>query len=70
MLIDRFEEGVAVCEAEDGVRRIEPALLEAGLQEGDAIYFDGLLYRKDEALTAARRSVIASKMQRLRKFKR
>lgn len=50
LIIDRFEDGFAVCENDNSLDRIPLSLIDPDAHEGDVIYIgeDGLYHRDDE----------------------
>lgn len=67
-IIDRFEEDMAVCEAQaDGtMRNICRALLPAGCQEGDCLTeIPGVGFRMDDEETKERREKMKAQMDSL-----
>ena len=62
LIVDRIEEGIAVCEAEDMSHRNIPVMqLPEGTREGSAVISDNGLYTLDEAYSEQRRSEILKK---------
>ena len=66
LIIDRFENGFAVCEREDLPHvRVEAGLLPDGAKEGSVIDFSDGVYTIDEAETLKRRREMSKKLRRL-----
>ena len=66
MIIDRFEDGFAVCEREDLSHvNVDVRLLPDGAKEGSVIDFSDGVYTIDEAETLKRRREMSKKLRRL-----
>ena len=66
MIIDRFEDGFAVCEREDLSHvNVDVRLLPDGAKEGSVIDFSDGVYTIDEAETLQRRREMSKKLRRL-----
>ena len=66
LIVDRFEDGVAVCEQADRTMlEIPLAQLPADVREGDVLRCEGALYVIDREETQARAHRIREKMNRL-----
>ena len=66
LIIDRFEDGFAVCEREDLSHvSVEAGLLPDGAKEGSVIDFSDGVYTIDEAETLKRRREMSKKLRRL-----
>ncbi|MCL2697008.1 MAG: DUF3006 domain-containing protein [Oscillospiraceae bacterium] len=64
-IIDRFEEGIAVCERGDKRLEIPRLLLPESAQEGDVIIQENGIWCIDVKMTEERRAIILDKMKRL-----
>lgn len=61
LIIERFEDGVAVLETEDEkYLRVKRNELPAGASEGDVLDFTGGVYREDKESTEKRREEMRS----------
>ena len=66
LIVDRLEEGYAVCEQEDGsMIRIPMDRLPAGIREGDVLAAQGGRYRADQAAAQKRKDEIENKRRLL-----
>jgi len=68
LIVDRIEEGVAVCEGEGGsFTHIPLSALPRGIREGDCLRPEGDGYVIDKEETARRRAALKSLFDRLKK---
>lgn len=66
LIIDRFEEGFAVCEDDNrSMHNIERSKLPGDAKEGDVLIFKCGIYRIDRSETDERRDRIKKKMDNL-----
>jgi hypothetical protein len=66
LIIDRFENGFAICEKQIvEMIDIKTDELPSDAKEGDCLVFDGETYRVDESATQDRRKIIQKKMDEL-----
>lgn len=65
-IVDRIEEGIAVCENENG-QRVNIQNPPQNCKEGDCLEFDGTVYTINHELTQKRRDSIISLFNRLKK---
>ena len=65
VIIDRFEEDMAVLETEGGMLTVPRDTLPAEASEGDVLVRDGNGWTADKKAAAARRSAIRKKLRRL-----
>ena len=66
LIVDRLEEGYAVCEQEDrSMVRIPTDRLPAGVREGDVLAAQGGRYRHDPAAAQKRKDEIENKRRLL-----
>ena len=66
LIVDRLEEGYAVCEQEDrSMVRIPTDRLPAGVREGDVLAAQGGRYRADQATAQKRKDEIENKRRLL-----
>ena len=66
LIVDRLEEGYAVCEQEDrSMVRIPTDRLPAGVREGDVLAAQGSRYRQDPAAAQKRKDEIENKRRLL-----
>lgn len=66
LIVDRLEEGYAVCEQEDrSMVRIPTDRLPAGVREGDVLAAQGGRYRADQAAAQKRKDEIENKRRLL-----
>lgn len=69
LVVDRFEDGFAVCETTDGDKSetllVELRRIPEDTREGDVIYEAGEIFERDEAATKARREEILSLQESL-----
>ncbi len=66
LIVDRIEEGLAVCEEENGSMQSLPlSLLPPGIREGSVIRKEGGRYLADPEGEARRREALAAKRRKL-----
>ena len=59
LIIDRIENGIAVCETSDGMSEIPVSQLPLGVREGSVLYFHNGVYSVDFGKTQSRKLTIA-----------
>lgn len=67
MVLDRWEEDIAVLETPDGMETVPARLVEKGVEEGDVLRLHRGMYRKDHTATRMRREAIDALEKGLRK---
>jgi len=65
-IVDRIENGLAVCEVGGALVDIPLTKISAGVREGDILYEDGALYTVAEQETAERRTAILKRFEHLK----
>ena len=65
-IVDRIEDGVAVCEVDGATIDIPLTKINAGVHEGDILYEDGPLYIVAKEETGQRRTAITERFARLK----
>ncbi|MBE5785632.1 MAG: DUF3006 domain-containing protein [Clostridiales bacterium] len=65
LVIDRFENGFALCENDAETLRIPMALIPSGAAEGDVLEQESGAYRVNAGATQHRRLLAAQKLKRL-----
>jgi len=66
--LDRIEEKTAILERNTERKSIPLFMLDHAVREGDLLYFDGLIYRKDKDKTEKRRLLLEEKLAALKKL--
>lgn len=65
LIIDRFEEGLAVCDYNGEMICVPLSMIDLNAIEGDVLNFDGEMYLVDRELTDARRKQMLDMMNKL-----
>lgn len=65
LIIDRFEEGLAVCDYNGEMICVPISMIDLNAIEGDVLNFDGEMYLVDRELTDARRKQMLDMMNKL-----
>ena len=65
LVIDRFENGYAVCENEEGTFRIPKEIIAPCAKEGDVLDCEGGTYKVNAGATEHRRLLAKQKLKRL-----
>ena len=66
LIVDRIENGVAVCETDGVMVDIPLAKINGGVREGDILREDGALYTVTPEETEQRRTAIKERFERLK----
>ena len=65
IIIDRFEEDLAIVEKDEKLLQIKKSLLPDNVKEGDVLIMRGENYHIDEKATARRRAEALAKLKRI-----